>query len=286
MRQTTPESLIAALDALPTLPNLRETLAQALSNPYSSFGALTDIIGLDVVMAARLIGAANRPQAGTPRRNITSINKALRILGFDAVRALLASQPVISEPTTEPAGSSSFVVRDLWLHSVAAAVAARAIAVQMAYPEPDEYYLAGLLHDIGKIAMLRIRPNQFHALAVQAAASQRTFYQCEMDNGQPSHAVLGRILLRQWSLPSALGEVAGRHHTPQSDSAAPRLLATAHIADILARALGVGSGGDPFVPPLKPVASVQVALRPSNVETLLTEIDCELSRVMAALAPS
>jgi putative nucleotidyltransferase with HDIG domain len=285
MPRDTPESLIATLNVLPTLPNLTEDLAGALSNPYLSFAALNDLISRDVVMAARVIQAVNQPHLGTQRKNITTINKALRIAGFETVRKLLDSQPVLSAPAVQSTGRPVFEARNLWLHSIGTAVAARAIATQLGYPEPEEYYLAGLLHDIGKIVMLQVLPNQFHALVTQAAASQRTFYQCEVESGQPSHAVLGRILLRQWSLPISLVEAAGRHHTPQSDSVAPRLLAATHIADILARTLAVGSGGDPFVSPLKTAACDLVALRPSHVEMLLAEIDHEVSRVTSLLTP-
>lgn len=282
MDRETLRTLVAATKTLPTLPLIRDRVARILENPQSAAKDVSAVIALDPIMTARLLQAVDWRRSIFGDR-VPTVNKALSVLGFMAMRRLVESQTVIAETALGRSGAAGQVLQQLWLHAVATAIAARALAASIGYPEPEECYIAGLLHDLGKLVMHELEPDRLYGLVGEAERMHNTFYFCEVESGSPSHAVYGRILAEQWDLPPALVDAIGLHHTPNLAEANVKVVAVTHMADILARALGLGSGGDPFVPPPKPAGLSAVGLRATQVETVMVQIEHEYAKTAVQL---
>lgn len=273
---------VTTLDVLPTLPVVRERVIAVMDNAQSTIRDVSDAVGADPILTARLLRTVDWHRTIFAGR-IPTVYKAVTAVGFQPLRQLVQTQPIFENAALHHEGDDVSALHELWLHSTATAVAARVIATHAGYPDPDECYAAGLLHDLGKFALYEVAPERFYDIIATARHQHTTFYQCEVDSGKPSHAVAGQFLAEHWALPPKVMEVVWRHHTPQLAESFQKIVSIVHIADIFVRALGLGSGGDPFVPPLKPAGLSSVGLRPAQVEAVLNEIEVEYPRAAAPL---
>ncbi len=274
--------LISHLSMLPTLPSLRDRVARILDNPQSSVRDVGALIALDPVMTARLLHSVDWRRSIFAEK-VPTISKAISVLGFEALRRIIAVQEVIAPGPQTGAEAVPEEMRQLWLHSIGTAVAARVLATQIGYAEPEECYLAGLLHDIGKVVLHELFPERFYGVIAESERVRNTFYFCEVESGAASHAVYGRILVEQWDLPPALIEAVGLHHTPNLAENFTKITAVTHVADILARALALGSGGDPYVPPPKPAGLSALSLRAAKIEEAMLQIERDYVKASALL---
>ncbi len=282
MDRKTIEAAIERTESLPTLPAVRERLSTALDNPDYTYRDVGRIVGADVIMTARVLTQANASRR-SPATPVTTIPQAVRLVGFDALGVLLRSQSALTTLETRPRLGAPFSLLELWRHALATALAARAIGVQVGYAEPEELYAAALLHDLGKHALWQLVPDRFDTMMDEARRGHATFYSCEVESNEPSHAVVGRLLAKRWSLPAGVVAAIGYHHTPQLAVEHSKIVAAVHVADMLARTLGLGSGGDPFVPPIKPAALHTLALGPASIRPLLTRLETEYAAMVPLL---
>lgn len=274
--------VISQLRTLPTWPLIHRRVAAMMENPQTSVRDVAAVINLDPVLTAQLLHTVDWRRSIFAGK-VPTVNKAISVMGFEAVRRLVVSQEVLGDTHVSGVGTGQFDLRQLWIHSVATALAAQTLATHAGYADPDECYVAGLLHDIGKLAMLRLYPDRFRSVLADANRARNTFYFCEVDTGFPSHAVFGRLLLEHWALPPKLIEAVGLHHTPNLAETFPKVVGIIHMADIFARALGLGSGGDPYVPPPKPAGLSALGLRLTQIESVMTQIEREFPRAAALL---
>jgi len=285
MDRKTIEAAIERTERLPTLPAVRERLSTALDNPDYTYRDVGRIVGADVILTARVLERANASRR-SPAKLVTTVSQAVRLVGFDALGALLRSQSALTTLETRPQVGEPFSLLELWRHALATALAAQAIGVRIGYAEPEELYAAALLHDLGKHALWQLVPDRFDAMVVEARRDHATFYSREVESNEPSHAVVGRLLAKRWSLPAGIVAAIGYHHTPQLAVEHPKIVAVVHVADMLARILGLGSGGDPFVPPIKPAALHALALDPASIRPLLTRLEAEYAATVSLLNTS
>lgn len=276
-------AVVAQTHTLPILPAIQQRLATVLRDPYCSFKDVGTLLSLDPVLVARVLQIANSTRHALPEK-VTTVSKALRIVGFEALRDLVQEAAIPADFTAQPHSGRPFALNDLWLHSLGVAIAGRAIAVRVGYAEPEECYVAGLLHDIGKVVMQQHFPDKFYGTILEAEQMHSTFYHCEVESGEASHAMAGRLLAKQWALPPKLVDSIGWHHTPQLATASPHIIAATHVADILARALGLGSGGDPYVPPVKPGAVRVLGFAHEQVQGVMQELERQFAKTSDMLA--
>jgi len=284
MDRKTVEAAIERTESLPTLPAVRERLATALDNPDYTYRDVGRIVGVDVILTARVLERANAPRR-VPSTPALTVPQAVRIVGFDALGALLRSQSALATLDTRPQVGEPFPLVELWRHALATALTAQAIGVQIGYAEPGELYAAALLHDIGKHALWQLFPDKFDAMVAEARRDHATFYSREVESNESSHAVVGRLLAKRWSLPAGIVAAIGYHHTPQLAVEHSKIVAVVHVADMLARALGLGSGGDSFVPPVKPAMFHALNLGPASIRPLLTRLEAEYGSEASLLNP-
>ncbi|OWW20492.1 HDOD domain-containing protein [Noviherbaspirillum denitrificans] len=196
---------------MPAMPQVLLQLMEMCRNDNAGIPALATLISRDAGMTSRILTVAGSP-AFRRARVAPSLEQALITIGMNMVKTLL-----ISEAVFQLFGSFSVRrstdLRGFWIHSLSAAINAREIAKRMDYPRLEEAYLAGLLHDVGRLALLSAEPEQyaphFHANDDAALCAQ------EKDLLQMTHAEAGGWIANRWQLDSFIADSIRFHHEPE-----------------------------------------------------------------------
>jgi putative nucleotidyltransferase with HDIG domain len=136
-----------------------------------------------------------------------------------------------------------------WKHSIGCGIMARAIATHCEVENTERYFVAGLVHDIGRLALFSAEPELAENIINFAGAKRMLLYQAEKSLIGFNHAWLGAAILQQWRFPTALCRAVLFHHFPEKDQENFES-DIVHLSDIIIRGLGIGSSGDFYVPPL------------------------------------
>jgi putative nucleotidyltransferase with HDIG domain len=274
--------IIARVEDLPTLPRTVLRITELVNDPRASAKDLSIIITDDQVLTARLLKLVNSSFYGFPQR-VSTVTGAIVLLGFDAIRNLLLTTSVLD---LFPA-RIAHVRRDqeqLWDHSLACAIGAKSIGNFLRHDKLEELFVAGLLHDIGKIVEMMFLPDEFARITERVRAEGVLISSAEQDLLGCTHADIGRLLAERWNLPAKLVGVIARHHTPAAAGAFAIESSIVHLSDILTRALDLGSGGDDQVPPLDKAAWELLKLKTGAVDAIMASMLTEFDDIRSFLS--
>jgi putative nucleotidyltransferase with HDIG domain len=246
--------LISGIRNLPTLPVVIARLTRLLADPETSVKQVTQLLAEDQALTAKLLKLANSAYYGFAGQ-VASVSQAVVMLGFGGVRDVALSASVIDLFRGESGQGDEiaelFPVDRFWEHCIGAGVACRALARERKLPDPEEAFVAGLLHDIGKLIMLTHAPEDLLTVLRTCRDADTTFVDAE-NRHAISHAALGRLLVEQWKLPDRVGEPVGFHHRVRPHRATAVITAAVQFADVFVRGRGAGYSGDDYLPELQP----------------------------------
>lgn len=271
------KALVRHIDDLPTLPRTVFRITEMINNPRASAHDLANVITDDQVLTARLLRLVNSSFYGFPQR-ISTVTRAIVLLGFDAIRHLLLTTSVFDvfsnrNHATTPSRE------DLWDHSLGCAVAAKAIGRHIRHDKIEELFVCALLHDIGKIVSMVYAPDDYYAAVRLAAEKDILLIEAETELFEFTHTDTGRLLAERWNLPVMVTKVIVHHHTPAQAGDFVQDAAIVHLADILCRALRYGSGGDNRIPALDPCVCDLLRIKEDHIDTLLREIESDFNDI-------
>lgn len=241
-----PEQLIVEDSALPTLPALVFQLNEAIKKPNISAQELAEIIGKDTSLSARLLMIVNSPLFGFPYK-IDTLTRAVLIVGSRQLWSLAVGIKIISIFSNIP--SNLIDMKSFIEHSLFCGIIARILGGYKGIQNVERLFLAGLLHDIGRLVLYNQLPEQSGAIVLRAVQSQQLLHHTEKEELGFDHSTLGGILLKKWQLPVSLEDVVRYHHCPLSSQSLQEPVLV-HLSDIITNALGVGSSGEHLVPPI------------------------------------
>ncbi|MDZ4202042.1 MAG: HDOD domain-containing protein [Gallionella sp.] len=207
---------VANLDTLPAMPvTAQKLLALQLDTDEGEMQMLR-LIEQDPQIAAKLISMANSPVMGVSRR-VGTVSEATMLLGLSRVKSVAIG--IASMSNFAKGGASKFFKpQDSWLHSVTIAIVMRSIAQSMprgSRPSEDQIFLAGLLHDIGFMALHHLDSESSNELHRQLCLQpQRSILDVELETLGITHCYIGSQLARHWHLPPEIISVIGYHHPP------------------------------------------------------------------------
>lgn len=215
---------------LPTMPQILIKLIDLCQADEVGVTELAKLIANDAGMTSRVLRVANSAAYLRGDRKL-GLPQALATLGADLVKSLLISESVFQTFNGFP-HTGSTDLRGFWKHSLAAAVMARDLAKVMQYPQIDEAYLAGLLHDVGRLALLAAAPDTY-SLNFQTA-DDADLCAAEQKSLQISHAEAGAWLIERWEMDSFLADAVLYHHeNPARVMMAHPLIRIIHLAHLL-----------------------------------------------------
>ena len=241
-------TLIARLQSIPTLPTVALRVMEITANPKSSANDLMDIISPDVSLTTKILKIANSPFYGLTRE-ISSLQHAVTVLGFKEIRNLVIST-VAFDSFKNLGKNNKFDINKFWRHSFYCALAAKTIAVDMKI-ESSELFVAGLVHDIGKLAMYITFPGEFmmQAEIMNPLKIKYTAFEAEKDVFGMTHDEVGMKLLKKWMFPESLLTAVGYPHRPQEADKKSNFPMIVHVADILTHVYEMqdeAEEGEPF----------------------------------------
>lgn len=231
---------------LEPLPGIVFRLQEALIDPKCSAITLAKIVNQDPNLARRLLKLINSPFYNLPCR-INSIFEALTILGTKQVSMLVLAQTVRS--VFKQIMPQDVDMNKFWRHSMACAIAARSLGAVKGKMNTERLFLAGMLHDVGKIILMDRFPEKLSQARKKAGQNRMITHVIETETIGVDHAYLGGMLLAEWKFSLLLEHAVRYHHNPEQ---ALNLLDTAvlHTADVLAHACSIGRDSSECVPPL------------------------------------
>jgi len=257
-------SSIERLNALPTIPNILKKLLKMLENPSTSLNDIGHFISHDPVITSKVLRMINSPIYGFPGR-ISSVNQAVILLGLNVVKGMLLSVSVYD--------IMKKVMVGLWEHSLACAIASRLMAKKKGLKETEESSIAGLLHDIGKVALLLQFKDSYESAIKLAERKGFAIMEAEKEVFIIDHAKAGEWMSEKWSFPMNLIEIIGYHHKPNVSKNFPLETSIVHFADILVRGRGFGFAGDKTVPPVNEIAWTILGFSNKDIKDILKELE-------------
>jgi putative nucleotidyltransferase with HDIG domain len=219
------------LKDLPPYRPVARKLMKLTSSPEVPLARIQEVLRTDAAFTADVLRLANSPLIES-RGPIRSVMHAVMMLGLERVKSLATTLALKSFLAS---CASTEAIEACWRHNLATAL----VCEKLAYPfqiDPDTCYTAGLLHDIGRLALLRNRSGAYESIFSNVHAPGFDLLKRERDLFGVDHCQAGQWVLEQWDFPQELCEVAFLHHTPPRPGASDLLrivYAGWQIADLL-----------------------------------------------------
>lgn len=268
----TPPSLaqiVGSLRALPSLPTVVLELLQTMGEEDVDIDRLARGIGNDQALAARTLRVANSPFYGVQGK-IDTIAEAITVLGFVNVRSLVTTAGIATAwPASTAAG---FEGRMFWRHCLSVAACAETLA-PYARLRPETLFLAGLLHDIGRLVLVATYPAAFAATRALRQQDDCLMIDAERAVLGFDHTQIGSMLCRHWHIPESIADAVEHHHrvTPRAAAAPADMADGVHVADVIAHALDLAADPDGMVPPPDGAAWQRLGLDPEKLRVVLLQ---------------
>lgn len=242
------KALVSRLGNLPSLPDTYSKLQRKLRDPECAIKDIASIIEQDLAMSAKVLQLVNSAFFGF-FKNIDSPARAVNLLGLDTVKALVLGIGVFSELKSPL--DTSFSLQALWEHSMGVAAFSKKIAQTETNDKEmiDNAFIAGLIHDIGKLLLFSSLRRQYIAVVTLAKEQHIEICQAEQQVFSADHADTGGYLIGLWGMPGPVVEAVAFHHRLDfypNPSFCPAV--AVHAADVIYHALKPNSDCKP--PPL------------------------------------
>jgi HD-like signal output (HDOD) protein len=237
--------LVSGMTNLPSLPAAYQTLLETLDSPSAGANEIGELVTHDIAMTVKLLQLVNSAFFGIPHR-VTDPAQAIRYLGLETLKALVLTSGVFSQ--FQGLRLSGLSVEGLQQHSLDTGRLAQLIAMRenLSKQVVDDAFLAGLLHDAGKLILIT-KDVEMYDRTLAIVRDDKVPLDCvESEVFGADHAEIGSYLLWLWALPETVSEAVAFHHRP-ADCPAQGMTAIAlvHVADFLVHELSADSSGWP-----------------------------------------
>jgi putative nucleotidyltransferase with HDIG domain len=261
---------VSKLEKLPTLSSVATQLIRLTMDESSDADQVAAIIETDQSFSSKVLQLVNSPSYGFAER-VTSISNAVSLLGFHALRTVVLGMTV-SDMFAASEELTAFDRVAFWKHSLGVAVCAEVIAERLESRYAKEAFLAGLLHDIGKVALDTCAREDFDRVIQLATARHISVLEAEREVLGTDHAVVGKWVAERWGLPDMFTHAIWLHHQPAGSLPETgfdrELVEIVHLANIVVRGQMIGSGGDSRVYPVSQRLLNSLGLKEEDLEEI------------------
>ena len=243
---------------LPPLPEVLAELLSMLGRDELHGADIARTVSRDPALAAATLKLANSPFFGLARR-VANMQDAITLIGVNAVRNMLL---ILGMRSALRPPEDLFDSHGFWLHALETASAARAL-MHANSRQADEAFLAGVMHDLGKLVNACVHPDLLEQVTQTVRRYGCSWYEAEQAVGVMGHEETGAKLAEAWQLPEALACAMSHHHSPSADD--PPVVHAVHIANLIGHAAQGVSEGEP-APPLSLVSWQRLTPSEADIE--------------------
>ena len=234
-RASKPKSVndrVRELKSLPALPETVQRVRESTVNPATPINEVYELVALDPAVAAKVLSVANSAAYGFPG-HIDNIGQAVALIGLRETYSIVLSSGTVDLLK----GSKTFDYRIFWMESMCCAAASKVVAKACGLEKENCAFSAGLLRDIGRIALLEVAPERYAQVGSEIKGAD--LIAAEESQIGLVHTEAGYELAMQWSLPPEIAEAIRYHHQPERAATAREVVASVAIAETLIQNYGL-----------------------------------------------
>jgi HD-like signal output (HDOD) protein len=276
------QQIIRNANDLPTLPIVASKMLQVVESEKSAAADLAETISKDQSLTAKVLKLVNSPFYGFSNK-ITTVSQGVVLLGFSPIRSLALGISVF-KAVGEGQGDGEFDRKRFWEHSLGVGAYARLIGPMVGYPLSEDAFVAGLLHDIGKVIFDQYRKKEFLEAIQLSKKESIPLIKAETEILGASHALAGRLIAEEWGLPYQLQIAIGSHHNPPFrdttiDQMVLKLICIVNLSDTICKIRKIGFSGDDQIFGTEDYVLHWLNVKESDIQRALMELDGEIEKV-------
>lgn len=276
--KTSLDEIAAQVGDLPALPSVALEALRVLEDPEVTARQLQYVIMKDQALTARILKIVNSAMYYL-RNEVSTVSHAIAILGLRTVRSIIMAASVQQAFQIYRKSTSGLATQLLWQHSWGAAIAAKAIAVCVGYSNPEEASTSGLLHDIGKMAIMCNRPQEYDEVINAVYRGDSSFCQAEQEMFGFTHSDVGAMLVSKWLFPPQLSEAIQYHHDLEGAEDHSQLAAITNLANLIMAFLQIGFKTNRSVKLEEEPVSRLLKLHPETLHKLTSEVETIIAKL-------
>ena len=242
------------IKTMPSLPTSVTKILEICNNPQTSPADLNHVISLDPVLVGRVLKLINSAYYGLGQP-VTNLARAIIMLGINTVKNLALSTAVMGSLSSKK-NAQGLNMEGFWRHSLCVGVSAKLLAKKRGIDikQTEEYFTAGLLHDIGKIPLNAVLLKEYMLTISIADRKRISLFKAEEDSLGLDHCAAGSLITASWRLEGAVGDTIVHHHDYENYSGNSKdVLYSVAAANWFSSISEIGFSGDRYPNPLSPV---------------------------------
>ena len=272
---------VKSIEGLPSFPATHAEILKLANSDDTSSEDVADKLQLDSGLLATVFKIVNSAGYGF-RKKVDSLQLAVTLLGLEELANIVMAAQVYDKLGDYDDGAG-LDLKAFWRHSVGVGFASRAISKKV-QQEAESAFLAGMLHDVGKIVLDRYFGDYYKGVMEIVEDGTTSIYTAEQEIMGITHAQIGGVLAGEWKFANNYVNTIIYHHKPKDAARYKRLVSLVHIADVITRQLEFGSGGDSTVPEVDPEALEQFSMQERGLQLLVEAVQEELEGADSFLA--
>lgn len=262
-----------------TLPDTFYRIKEIINNPRSSAQDIAQVVALDTALTARTLKLVNSPFYGFPQK-IETISKAVTVIGTKQLSTLALGISVLKLFQDVP--STYLDMEKFWKHCLAVGLCAKLISEYIDYAEAEKIFVGGILHDLGRLVLLKKAPKQTAAAIKYTWENDMYLNQAEKMYIGLTHDRIGAELCNLWKLSPLLGDMVKQHHAPRQGIHGQEC-SIIHLAEIMVNALEIGSSGEKMVLQLNEQAWEMLNISYNAIPPILNQLNNEIDSILELL---
>ena len=253
-----------------------EEIETLLESPECSLVTIGEAIEKEPDLTARLLRLSNSSFYGFSSR-LSTVTEAISLIGIQQVQDLIIASSIIAQ--FKDVEDDFVTMESFWQHSLACGICARLLAMEKRLPKADKFFVAGLLHDMGRLVLFSRAPQSTKEVFDLYRNERLLLHDAEKRVLGFDHQQIAAAVMQQWRFPVNLIQAVACHHQPESADLARQEAAVVHLADHLVNALQLGSSGERQVPPLNMRAWETLGLPTSTLGSIVAGIEAQFGAV-------
>lgn len=278
----TPQELVSGVVRLVSLPEVCIRVNEMMDDPAVNATDIGKVISQDTSLTARLLKIVNSAFYGFQAR-IDTVSRAVTVIGLRELRGLVLAASAVESFSKLPNDVLNLV--NFWRHSVYCGVVAQLLAQKCNVLHSERLFIAGLLHDIGKLVVTYKMVKESREVIKRVETKKAFDFEVEQAILGFDHAEVGGELLQEWNMPESLCNSVKYHHRPRAAMEPSIEICIVHIANIMTIVAGHGVGENNVAPPIEDIAFEMTGLTEADLEPMYDRAAAVFSEALDAILP-